>query len=66
MGNNMNLEKQEQNKSMFQILITSIYQGRLSTAVAEVATEKEADEMVVRIEKMPKREFVSHHADRLN
>lgn len=62
----MNLEKQEQNKSMFQILITSIYQGNISTVVTEVSTEKEANEMVDRIEKMPKREFVSHHADRLN
>ena len=66
MGNNMNLQKQEENKSMYQILITSIYQGTVSTTVAEVATEKEADTMVDRIEKMPKREFVSHHADRLN
>jgi hypothetical protein len=66
MENKMNLEKQELNKSMFQILITSIYSGKISTAVAQVATAKEADEMVDRIEKMRPREFVSHHADRLN
>lgn len=56
----------EENKSMYQILITTICRGEISTTIAKVHTEKEANEMVERVENMKPREMFMHYADRLN